>query len=349
MSVCGQSPLFIPTTINAELRNIDAVDVAATNLSCTTLSVKGNPISDVFSNVTATAGTTTFTGAVVADSVTTSNLAGNINLTGTITQNSGTATFADMTLGGKLTVGTIQPYASLLTVNSYIATGTPFKFLMPLLTGTAKAVLGKNDSQSTELGYDITTASGTLGVSGSTPALQFNSSGATLKATTVSGNLTATQTIQATPGLRFQFLTTAVAVAGNTEVTVKFDGTPVSTQGTTNISYSSANGTFTNSKGATATFIVYYSVTFAGVSGGHRWAYIKPSATTGNIPVGEAGRDSKYNLAQSFSVATDASAIKFTGSAMVVLAATGNFAIYVYQDTGGSINITDANITIHQL
>lgn len=347
--MCGQSPLFIPTTINAELRNVDAVDVAATNLSCTNFSIKGNPVSDVFSNVTATTGSTTFTGSVVADSMTPGTLKGPITLDGNITQSSGTVQFGDATLNGKLTVGTVQPYASILTFNSYISSGTPFKFFMPLLTGTMKALMGKSDAQSVEMSYDITSSTGGMGISGSTPTVQFTSSAATLKATTVSGNLTANQTIQSTPGIRFQFITTAVPVAANTEAAVKFDGTPVSTQGTTNITYNNTAGTFTNSKGSTATFIVSYSITFAGVANGHRWAYVKPSITTGNIPVGEAGRDSKYNLAQSFEVASDASAIKMTGSTAVVLANGGSFSIYVYQDTSGSINVTDGNIMIHQL
>lgn len=86
MSVCGQSPLFIPTTVNAIVKNIDAVDVAATNLSCTNLTVKGNPISDVFQNVTATPGNTAFTGGVTADSITaTTTTSGTLAVSGTTT------------------------------------------------------------------------------------------------------------------------------------------------------------------------------------------------------------------------------------------------------------------------
>lgn len=84
--MCGQSPLFVPTTVNAQIRNIDAVDVAATNLSCTNLTVKGNPISDVFQNVTATPGNTAFTGGVTADSITTTTTTSNtLAVSGTAT------------------------------------------------------------------------------------------------------------------------------------------------------------------------------------------------------------------------------------------------------------------------
>jgi len=67
MSLCGQSPLFVPTTVNAVIKNIDAVDVAATNLSCTNLTVGGNPVSGIWANIDSeTAGTTKFTGNIEA-------------------------------------------------------------------------------------------------------------------------------------------------------------------------------------------------------------------------------------------------------------------------------------------
>lgn len=67
MSLCGQSPLFVPTTVNAVIKNIDAVDVAATNLSCKYLSIDGKPMSGIWANIDSnTAGTTKFTGNVEA-------------------------------------------------------------------------------------------------------------------------------------------------------------------------------------------------------------------------------------------------------------------------------------------
>lgn len=56
MNVCGVSPLTV------QIRNLDAVDVAATNLSCDTLNINGEPVGDVLSNASATPGSTTFTG-----------------------------------------------------------------------------------------------------------------------------------------------------------------------------------------------------------------------------------------------------------------------------------------------
>lgn len=69
--MCGQSPLYVPTTVNAILRNIDAVDCAATNVSCTNLTVQGEPISTAIQNMKgSTPGNTVFTGRVTADNAT---------------------------------------------------------------------------------------------------------------------------------------------------------------------------------------------------------------------------------------------------------------------------------------
>lgn len=67
---CGQMPVYIPTYVNLKVRNLDVVDVAATSVSCTKLTVQGNPISDVFQNVIATPGVTQFVGDVVTNNLT---------------------------------------------------------------------------------------------------------------------------------------------------------------------------------------------------------------------------------------------------------------------------------------
>lgn len=51
MSICGQSPLFIPTTVNAQIRNIDAVDIGADTIHCNSLNVNGEAISSILQNI----------------------------------------------------------------------------------------------------------------------------------------------------------------------------------------------------------------------------------------------------------------------------------------------------------
>lgn len=82
--MCGQSPLYVPTTVNAILRNIDAVDCAATNVSCTNLTVKGEPISTAVQNMKgSTPGNTVFTGRVTADNMTVGGRLGVIDVDAT--------------------------------------------------------------------------------------------------------------------------------------------------------------------------------------------------------------------------------------------------------------------------
>jgi hypothetical protein len=123
MSVCGQSPLFIPTTVNAIVKNIDAVDVAATNLSCTNLTVKGNPISDVFQNVTATPGNTAFTGGVTATSITATTTTSNtLAVSGTTTL--GDVNVSSLTASNTVTSATLNAGAVNASSNIIQTAGT---------------------------------------------------------------------------------------------------------------------------------------------------------------------------------------------------------------------------------
>lgn len=80
MNVCGS----IPATV--QIRNIDAVDVAATNLSCSTFNVNGENVTNALTNVSsATPGTTNFTGTVTADNVGV-NTGGTLSFAGTSAQ-----------------------------------------------------------------------------------------------------------------------------------------------------------------------------------------------------------------------------------------------------------------------
>ena len=69
MNNCGSSAWLVPTNVELDTRDLEVRDLSATNISCSNLSVQGNPISDVFENVTASSGVTAFTGDVTADNV----------------------------------------------------------------------------------------------------------------------------------------------------------------------------------------------------------------------------------------------------------------------------------------
>lgn len=97
------------------LRNIDVVDCAATNVSCTNLTVKGEPVSNVLTNIGSSAvGNTVFTGIVTADNFTTTGAvtSGSIT-TGNITS-TGSLNLTNVTVTGTIT-GATEVSATTLT------------------------------------------------------------------------------------------------------------------------------------------------------------------------------------------------------------------------------------------
>jgi hypothetical protein len=90
---------------------------------------------------------------------------------------------SNIQVSGWVGCNTFQPTSSAITWNAYIGSGSPYKFLVPTLTGTVYEVLGKADSSgnSLQLGYtygsSLTTAAGSLGINGATnPMLYFKNS-----------------------------------------------------------------------------------------------------------------------------------------------------------------------------
>lgn len=149
--------------------------MAATNLSCDTLSIKGNPVSEVLQNVIATPGSTTFTGTVTADT-----LISNGNTTTATLTATGAATLAALTAGTITSTGSVS-------ANSIGVTGA--------VTGASVTATGAVTG---------TTLVGTI----STPG-QFNitnvgtltslnvSGGATVGSLSTAGNITQTSTTTA--------------------------------------------------------------------------------------------------------------------------------------------------------
>ena len=113
MNICGTSPIY--TTVNAVVRNIDAVDVAATSVSCTNLTVDGEPVSTLLQNIgSSTAGTTVFNGTVQATTLTAtgsltfpSATTGTLALTDNLTQTGGSATLKGTTVDSLTTAGNV--------------------------------------------------------------------------------------------------------------------------------------------------------------------------------------------------------------------------------------------------
>lgn len=227
MSVCGQSPLFIPTTVNAQIKNIDAVDVAATNISCTNLTVDGEPLSTVYQNIgSSTPGVTVFTGEVqaetvtITDSLTSNNLStgaivatfgnfsedvncSNLEVIGEIVQTDpgATATLKNIncgvisqTSGNTLLLATTV--ASLATAGNITQTGGSASLrgtTVTSLTSTGNVTLSGTSASLAQSGASATASLKAVSCTTLAPSSNITQSGgtATLKATTVDSLTTA--------------------------------------------------------------------------------------------------------------------------------------------------------------
>lgn len=192
MSQCGQSPLYVPTTVNAVLRNIDAVDCAATNLSCTNLTVNGEPVSNVLTNIgSSTVGNTVFNGTVTATNFTASGTV----TAGTVSANYIGAPGAAITGGNVATTGSIASGTDVsgATLTGTIATPTQNN-ITKIGTQTSFASSGsitQTGGSTTLLGTTVSSLSSTGNISQSTGTT------ATLRALTAdslttAGNITQT-------------------------------------------------------------------------------------------------------------------------------------------------------------
>lgn len=122
MNNCNTSPLFIPTTVLVQIKNLDAVDVAATNVSCDNLTVKGENITNVLQNVTnPAAGSTSFTGLLSADNILASNTTTTASLVSGTTS-AGTLSATSINDTGSLTVGGASSVQAL-TATSLTSSG----------------------------------------------------------------------------------------------------------------------------------------------------------------------------------------------------------------------------------
>lgn len=205
MNNCNTSPLFIPTTVIAQVKNLDAVDVAATNISCDNLTVKGENISNVLYNVSnTTSGSTTFSGLVSADGFATTGTVSTASIVSTNT-NAGTLSATSISDTGSLTVSGASSLQGV-TATSVASSGDL----------AVKANVLKVDTTNNKVGINLTTPTEALDVTGNIKAsgtLTVNSDmtidSGTLKVT-ASSNRVGVNT--ATP-------TVPLDVVGNTKIT----------------------------------------------------------------------------------------------------------------------------------
>jgi hypothetical protein len=174
-NICGVSP--VNQVINAYVRNVDAVDVAADSVSCTHLTVNGENISGLFQNVTSIPNKTTFTG--------------NVEATGFVAGSNGIGVSGDLVVfpPGKLRVngnieqsGVVTTTLKNTTVDNLTAKGTT----------TLKTTTIEGDLTQTSAGTVVMTDVylDSLYVAGGTELVSLTSGGTTLNGTTtVTGNL----------------------------------------------------------------------------------------------------------------------------------------------------------------
>lgn len=168
MNNCNTSPLFIPTTVIAQVKNLDAVDVAADNVSCKKLTVNGENITNVLQNVSNSAiGSTTFTGNLIVTGTldATDVLAVNMTIPGTSTL--GTVSCTSINDTGSLTVGGASSVQAL-TATSLTSSGDLTVDTNVLKVDTGNNRVGVNTTAPSEA-LEVTgniKGSGTLTVAG---------------------------------------------------------------------------------------------------------------------------------------------------------------------------------------
>lgn len=210
MNNCGSSAWLVPTNVELDTRDLEVRDLSATNISCSNLSVQGNPISDVFENVTASSGLTAFTGDVTADNVyatdevTAANMTCGFLTTGVITSSSLTATGgitssaavsgATLVASGNITQSAGTAALKAVTATSISNTGTLTQSGAATLTSTLNVsgtLTCANITQSSGTATLNTVTTSSLNCTGSFSAGTFNPSN-------ISNSGTLTQTGAAT-------------------------------------------------------------------------------------------------------------------------------------------------------
>lgn len=193
----------------AQIKNIDAVDVSATNISCDTLSIAGEPVSTVLQNIgESSVGLTEFNGTVEADSLvatntTTTNLTSQITNAGALTASSisttGSISAVSAAVTGALTVDgnvlVVDPVNNRVGVNQ----STPTQALD--VNGNVKANQGQFTSATitNDLVVDTSTLvvnpfSNRVGIGTASPAQTLDVQGTALFSNTASaGALTGLQ------------------------------------------------------------------------------------------------------------------------------------------------------------
>lgn len=348
-----------------DLRNLEVTDLAATNISCDTLSVGGDPVSDVLQNASGIPSETTFVGSLIADEIVSNSSIDSV--TGSI---SGILTSGSLSTGG-ITCSTLSASSSIegfLTTaiqNNVVKIGTQTSLAC---SGNISQTGGTTTLQGTTVGSLST--GGNISQTAGTATLQATTVGSlstagnitqtagttTLQATTV-GSLTTAGNITQTAGT---FSIVDLAVAGNlTGFTSRFSsptaitwglsaatqsipnsvvtsvvlGTAKFSSGFATTSFFHVGGNIQNSSGGTRTLLVTYSVTWAASSTNSRNAYITTDANC--VP---ASATVGYSAC---SGAGGGGVTALTGSAVIQMANAAYISLTVSQNSGGALNITN--------
>lgn len=188
MSLCGQSPLFVPTTVNAQIRNIDAVDIGADTIHCKNLNINGEAVSTILQNIESSGpNDTVFRGTITA---------GELKITQGATCESVTTT--DIDCNGTIYGESIVTSGAVDAISYFGTIATPTQnSITKIGTQTSLDCSGNITQTGGTVSLQATTVAGNLTMSGTSAALSQTGTSATasLKSTTVtsltsSGNIT---------------------------------------------------------------------------------------------------------------------------------------------------------------
>lgn len=290
-------------------------------------------------NITQTgSGATTLNAATVA-SLTTS---------GAITQTGGSSTLKAATVDSLATAGNITQTGGsstlkATTVDSLATAGNitqtaPGTSTLKATTVASLATAGNITQTGGSSTLKATTVD-SLATSGN--ITQTGAGTTTLKATTVDslttvGTVSAATVVQSTPSILSYYLGILPATTSGTTTTVLFDTSKIN-QGTHGLTYTAANGRFTNTSGSTRAYEVVFNAGFTLNTTGQRQITIEKS--TGALPT-NAAFSTLMNAASALSV------MFLNVSGVVVLPNNEYISCAVYQNSGSSLGGSTCGVTI---
>ena len=337
-------------TIDLNVKNIDVVNCDADLVSTAVLVVNGNTwdIPAIEADIVAAeANITTLQGEMITANADISTLQGEM-----ITANADISTLQGEMITANADISTLQ--GEMITANADISTLQGEMITanadISTLQGemiTANADISTLQGEMITANADISTLEGQyLDITNLQTKTQNITAvvGATTITGTVSltgtGTITSTTSYQTTPAMLIIGKGVAQSITTATDTILTFPEFPYSlNQGSTGLTYSL--GTFQNTSGATRNYHVDYVLSWPANSTNSREAWIATTATC--IPTSQ-------RLGYSANTGAGGGGITAqNGGACFQMAANATFTIVVRQNSGASLSITTAWITIHRL